>query len=201
MRRMVRSLKVPGSPSAPFTTTVVGSVGVLFSMTVRHLRPVGKPAPPRPRNPAASSSSITATRSTARAFSRPWPPPILMYSARSATGWGYSTRWTMGMPAVSRAGAPRFELRELAEGGRVGQGHLAGGPQQGLLADGGDEHPVPGVHRAPGQPARPVVRHRIDREEQPLVGPGRTVEPDGVVEAGAHELRRQRGSGRPGAAH
>ena len=43
--------------------------------TVRHLVPVGKPAPPRPRSPDASTVSMTASGSTCRAASRPRPPP------------------------------------------------------------------------------------------------------------------------------
>ncbi len=52
---MARSLKVPGSPSAALTTTVGGTTADRFSATVRHLRPVVKPAPPRPRSPEAST--------------------------------------------------------------------------------------------------------------------------------------------------
>lgn len=40
MRRMVRSLNVPGSPSAPLTTTVDGSTGERFRATVCHFLPV-----------------------------------------------------------------------------------------------------------------------------------------------------------------
>src|SRR6266550_681645 len=57
---IVRSLNVPGSPSAPLTTTVVGKTGERFSTMVRHLRPVGNPAPPLPRRPEASTSSRIA---------------------------------------------------------------------------------------------------------------------------------------------
>src|SRR3954467_5556161 len=43
IRRMLRSLNVPGSPSAPLTTTVVGSAGGLFSLPVRPLPPRRRP--------------------------------------------------------------------------------------------------------------------------------------------------------------
>ncbi len=56
----MRSLKEPGSPSAAFTTTVAGAMAERLAMTVRHLRPVGNPAPPRPRSPDASTSSTIA---------------------------------------------------------------------------------------------------------------------------------------------
>src|SRR5207249_8830104 len=55
----VRSLKVPGSPSSALMTTyfvTAGSLGMNF-----HLRPVANPAPPRPRRPDLSTSSITAS--------------------------------------------------------------------------------------------------------------------------------------------
>src|SRR3954451_10874440 len=71
-----RSLYVPGSPSAAFTTTVVGSTSDANDRIVRHLVPVGKPAPPRPRKPDASSSASTTSRSTAMAPNRPALPPV-----------------------------------------------------------------------------------------------------------------------------
>ena len=69
----VRSLKLPGSPSAPLTTTVPARSAL--AATVRHFVPVGNPAPPRPRSPDASSSSIVAVGPRARAASSPAPPP------------------------------------------------------------------------------------------------------------------------------
>src|SRR5215212_10217468 len=107
LRKMVRSLNVPGSPSAPLTTTVVASTGDAFSATVRHLVPVGKPAPPRPRSPDASTSLMSAAGSTLRAASSPCPPPRVRYSSRSAIGCGKRTRCTMVMYAV-------FPFRGLA---------------------------------------------------------------------------------------
>ena len=45
--RYQRSLNVPGSPSSMFTAMTRGSGS---AATRRHLRPAGKPAPPRPRS-------------------------------------------------------------------------------------------------------------------------------------------------------
>src|ERR1700730_7429581 len=46
---IIRSAKVPLSPSSALHTTYLRSAAV--SATVFHLMPVGKPAPPRPRKP------------------------------------------------------------------------------------------------------------------------------------------------------
>ncbi len=70
-RRISRSLKQPGSPSAAFTTTVGRSTGDVFAMTVCHFRAAGKPAPPRPRSPAAPTRSTMVPPSTARASASP----------------------------------------------------------------------------------------------------------------------------------
>ena len=49
--RYQRSLKVPGSPSSMLTAIRRGAGS---AATMRHLRPAGKPAPPRPRRPESS---------------------------------------------------------------------------------------------------------------------------------------------------
>ncbi len=72
---MVRSLNVPGSPSAALTITVVGATVARFSHTLRHLIPVGNPAPPRPRRPDSATRSMIAGESMRLAAARPLPPP------------------------------------------------------------------------------------------------------------------------------
>src|SRR5207244_392980 len=47
-----RSLRLNGSPSAPFASTTAPPAA--RSATARHLRPTGKPAPPLPKRPPAS---------------------------------------------------------------------------------------------------------------------------------------------------
>jgi len=54
---MSRSLKVPGSPSSVLHTTYL-SPGKARGMKL-HFRPVGKPAPPRPRSTEVLTSAMT----------------------------------------------------------------------------------------------------------------------------------------------
>ncbi|CFW31588.1 Uncharacterised protein [Bordetella pertussis] len=58
-RRMSRSLNVPGSPSSELHTRYF-CPGNARGMKL-HFRPVGKPAPPRPRRPEALTSAITSS--------------------------------------------------------------------------------------------------------------------------------------------
>ena len=51
------------------------------SATVRHLMPVGNPAPPRPRRPEAVTSSIVARGPISMARSSPTKPPRARYSS------------------------------------------------------------------------------------------------------------------------
>jgi len=57
---MSRSWQVPGSLSSELQTTYF-CTGALRGMK-DHLRPVGKPAPPRPRSPDALTASMTSSR-------------------------------------------------------------------------------------------------------------------------------------------
>ena len=52
-------MKAPGSPSSALQTTYLSSPSALRHAS--HLRPVGKPAPPRPRRPERLTSSRTAS--------------------------------------------------------------------------------------------------------------------------------------------
>ena len=65
LRMISRSLHVPGSDSSALTTRYCG-VAVLFLGMNDHLRPEGKPAPPRPRRPDAFMSAmiVSGPRST-----------------------------------------------------------------------------------------------------------------------------------------
>src|SRR5690242_3868041 len=73
-----RSLKVPGSDSSALTHRYVG-LPVPFARKLA-LRPIGKPAPPRPRRFDARSSSTTASGFIPRAFASASYPPIAWYS-------------------------------------------------------------------------------------------------------------------------
>jgi hypothetical protein len=55
-----RSLNAPGSDSSAFATTYAGPLRLSAGGTRLSFRPIGKPAPPRPRNDALEISSITA---------------------------------------------------------------------------------------------------------------------------------------------
>ena len=64
-----RSLKAPGSDSSAFTTRYFGFA--LPRSISEAFRPIGKPAPPRPRSVAVWSSSMSASGVIARAFGTP----------------------------------------------------------------------------------------------------------------------------------
>ena len=96
-RRIMRSLNEPGSPSAAFTTTVVGSASEALAATVCHLRPVGNPAPPRPRSPDDATASITDAGPSLAAARIPRSAPASTASVREANGLGARTRHSLAM--------------------------------------------------------------------------------------------------------
>src|SRR5581483_1133758 len=73
-----RSLNAPGSDSSALTTTYFG-FGESRAISDA-FRPIGKPAPPRPRRFALPISSISASEVIARAVSSAEYPPIARYS-------------------------------------------------------------------------------------------------------------------------
>src|SRR5438034_2745401 len=80
LRRMIsRSLKAPGSDSSALTTRYEGFAPLRSTRLA--LRPVGKPAPPRPRSVDVTSSSTSTSGSIPRAFSRAAYPPTARYSS------------------------------------------------------------------------------------------------------------------------
>src|SRR5262249_37523137 len=74
-----RSLNAPGSDSSALTTMYFG-FGLARSISDA-FRPIGKPAPPRPRRVAACSSAIRPSGVIARAFGTCAYPPIEPYSS------------------------------------------------------------------------------------------------------------------------
>src|SRR5579862_1977329 len=81
-----RSLNAPGSDSSALTTRYFGFA--LFRSMSDALRPIGKPAPPRPRSVAFCSSSMSSSEDIARARSSPAPyPPTARYSAIFVRSW------------------------------------------------------------------------------------------------------------------
>jgi hypothetical protein len=91
---MSRSLKVPGSLSSALTTRYFGPGP--FG-TNDHLRPVGKPAPPRPLRPESFTIAVTSSGVFCRAFFRPTYPPRFWYSSRVTAvvrpGFGRRIGW------------------------------------------------------------------------------------------------------------
>ena len=92
------SLWLAGSPSTPFATTM----GERPAATARSLRCVGKPAPPRPRRPLASTAAISALRLAAQRGQAA--------VARDVRGQRASAR----PPAAAGAGASAARARRVA---------------------------------------------------------------------------------------
>ena len=76
---IMRSEKVPESPSSALQTMYFCAAGV--DITVFHLMPVGKPAPPRPRKPESVTAWTMAAGVISSAFFRPFRPPCASYSS------------------------------------------------------------------------------------------------------------------------
>src|SRR5512133_239653 len=101
-----RSLKAPGSDSSALTTRYFG-FGLLRS-TSDALRPIGKPAPPRPRRFAFCSSAISSSEDIASAFGTCSYPPIARYSASFV-------RSCSSVPASSIVLSPTELLHDLGD--------------------------------------------------------------------------------------
>ena len=56
---MLRSMKAPGSPSSALQMSTLW--GSLLARARDHLRPVGKPPPPRPRSPDSVTTSTNCS--------------------------------------------------------------------------------------------------------------------------------------------
>ncbi len=77
--RIARSIKAPGSPSSALQMIYFSSP--LASLVSSHFRPVGKPAPPRPRRPDVLITEITFSGGIcSEAFFIAWYPCRERYS-------------------------------------------------------------------------------------------------------------------------
>src|SRR5580704_4920580 len=77
-----RSLQVPGSLSSALMMMYFGLGEVLG--TKLHLRPVGNPAPPRPRNADAFTSSTICSGVISRALRNALKPSVARYVSSEA---------------------------------------------------------------------------------------------------------------------
>src|SRR5690349_14949932 len=104
-----RSLNAPGSDSSALTTRYFGFA--LLRSISEALRPIGKPAPPRPRRFAAESVSISSSGVIAAAFAAEAYPPTARYSESFV-------RSRVSVPARSTLSAPTEPLHD--------RGHVLG---------------------------------------------------------------------------
>ena len=74
---IMRSAKVPLSPSSALQTMYFCGARARLPATVFHLMPVGKPAPPRPRRPDCTTSSTMASGPERERALQPGKPPWL----------------------------------------------------------------------------------------------------------------------------
>ncbi len=109
---MSRSWQVPGSLSSELQTMYF-CIGALRGMN-DHLRPVGKPAPPRPRRPEAFTASMTCSRGgfSARIFFQASYPPIFRYVSssheRSYLSGSKQTRFMRSFQSATRPATPAY---------------------------------------------------------------------------------------------
>src|SRR3954447_5751714 len=144
-----RSLNVAGSPSAPLATTNLRSPADPVSRTPAHFRPVGKPPPPRPRNPASPISLTVWAGPSSSARSRPEQPPSSRQASREGTGAsgrrnggsGRTARYYPGPEQLSNV--PRRQRPGVVEalGLPAAQPGQDGGLQRRLDALGHHPHP------------------------------------------------------------
>src|SRR5918994_974718 len=184
---MARSLKVPGSPSAPLHTTRRRSSSRLASRTESLLRPVRNPPPPRPRRPDRVTSSAVLQGPRDCATRSPSPPPRARYAATDGTGSPFNTMRPVGVMAGFLSGegegVPGFDRALRPAGGRAGR--LDAGRLAGLGAGSSWARPDGGALE--GADRRRSERHSEqddDAEAERRHGGGVAHAPD-VAEAGA----------------
>src|SRR5438067_2100627 len=157
-RNMIsRSLKVPGSDSSALTVRYVGLPVPLARKLA--LRPIGNPAPPRPRTPAARNSSIRACGAISRARASNSYPPIARYAASLVRSRSFE-------PASTISRTPSAAIAQLLHDAR----HVLG--PHGLAVAVVDRH-----DRAPAATAGaldepqcdPAVRRRLARLDPELL--------------------------------
>src|SRR5688500_7738749 len=133
-----RSLNVPGSDSSALTTRYVARPVPLARKLA--LRPIGKPAPPRPRRFDAISSSTICCGSSARAFASASKPPTARYSSSCVRSRSAAPARTSSLTATAELLHDRRDL--------VGPHGLA------VAVVDRDDRPPPAAARALDRPQR-----------------------------------------------